>query len=97
MKILVLDRILPGATEEKIKSLMKEEAAHAWKSYLNGTVREWYFRQDRPGAVIVLECATLEEAQAAVNALPLAKAGLVAFECIPLGPFVPLAALFADT
>jgi hypothetical protein len=96
MKVLVLDRILPGATEAKIKSLMKAEVAHAWGNYVNGTIREWYFRLDRPGAVIVLECASLEEARRCVNALPLAKAGLLAFECVPLGPFVPLTALFAD-
>ena len=94
MKILAIDKILPGATEEKIKIHLKEEAAKAWELYSAGVFREMYFRTDRGGAVLIMECADLEEAKKVLDTLPLVKTGLVDFDLIPLGAFVPLATLF---
>jgi hypothetical protein len=94
MKILAMDTLLPGTTLEKIHPHLKEEAATAWKHYTAGVVREIYFRQDRPGAVMVLECESVEQAKKITNGLPLVKAGLISFEFIPLGPFLPFAELF---
>ena len=94
MKILAIDKILPGATEENIKSHLNQEAVKAWELYKTGVFREMYFRTDRGGAVLIMECADLEEAKKELGDLPLVKAGLVDFDLIPLGPFVPLANLF---
>ena len=60
-----------------------------------GVFRELYFRQDRPEAVLILECADVEEAEGALNSLPLVKAGLITFEIIPLVPYPGFARLFA--
>ena len=95
MKILAIDKILPGASEEKIYPHIKEEAAKAWELYNNGVFREMYFRTDRGGAVLILECPDVEEARKVLDSLPLVQAGLVDFEIIPLGPFMPLGSLFA--
>lgn len=95
MKILALDKILPGATHEKIGPLMREEARAAWEQYKNGVYRELYFRTDHPGVVLMMECASLDEARAVINSLPLVQAGLVDFDLIPLGPFAPFEMLFA--
>jgi hypothetical protein len=95
MKILAIDKILPGATEEKIYPLLKEEAAQAWKFHEQDVFREIYFRTDRPGAVVMLECESVEEARKVIDTLPLVKAGLVDFDLIPLGAFKPLGTLFA--
>jgi hypothetical protein len=95
MKILCLSSVKPEATPEKINPCLKEEAAHAWSDYKAGLVREWYFRTDRPGVVLMLECADVAEARRRLGDLPLVKAGLIDFEYIPLGPFLPLEALFA--
>ena len=94
MKILAIDKILPEATEEKIKVHLKEEALKAWELYNSGVFREMYFRTDRGGAVIIMECEDLEAAKKVVSNLPIVKAGLVDFDLIPLGPFLPLATLF---
>jgi hypothetical protein len=96
MKILAMDSFLPGVTLEKIQPHLKEEAATAWKHYTDGTVREIYFRQDHPGAVMVLECGSVEQAKKITDGLPLVRAGLIRFEFIPLGPFLPFAELFGD-
>lgn len=95
MKILCISTLKPGATPEKINPFLKEESAHAWQSYKQGVVREWYYRADKPGVVLMLECADVAEARRHLDDLPLIKAGLIDFEYIPLGPFLPLESLFA--
>lgn len=91
--VLAMDRILPGSTEDKIKALLPEEGRAVLNLYLAGQIREWYFRQDRPGAIFLLEADSLEAAQATLDALPLSKAGLIAYDLVPVGPYIPLATL----
>lgn len=95
MKILRLDRPLPGATFEKYQPYLRDEVRHSWQTYKKGLIREIYFRQDRPGVAILMECGSVEEAKKALAEFPLAKAGLIDFEAIPLGPFLNWETLFA--
>jgi len=95
MKMLCLDIPQPGATMEKYQPHMQNEARHAWRVYKQGFVREIYFRQDRPGVAIVAECELVEEAKETLRNFPLAKAGLIDWEVVPLGPFVNWEILFA--
>ena len=95
MKILCLDRPLPGATLEKYQPYLLDEVSHAWQSYKNGIIREIYCRKDRPGVAIMAECESAEEAKRAFDDLPLVKAGLIEIEAIPLGPFANWEMLFA--
>ena len=96
MKILCLDRPKPGATLEQYQPHLLDEVRHTWKAYKGGVVRDIYFRQDRPGVALFLECASTKEALAALAELPLVKAGLIDFEAIPLGPFANWELLFAS-
>lgn len=96
MKILAIDRFLPGVTAEDVYPHIKEEAARAWELYTEGVFREIYFRKDRPGAVLILECKDVEEAREVLNSLPLVKTNLIEFDIIPLGAFMPFSALFAE-
>jgi hypothetical protein len=95
MKILALEKELPGATAEKFRPLLRPEAACLWELVQAGTVRETCFRADRHEAVLVLESADLDEARAALASLPLVAAGLIEFELIPLVPYDGFARLFA--
>ena len=95
MKILALSRRLPGTTTEQLQPHQLTEARQVWQLHKAGVFREMYFRQDRPGAVVVLECASVEEARRALGTLPMVEAGLLDFDVIPLGPFLPLENLFA--
>lgn len=74
---------------------MENEVRHTWEAYKSGVVRDIYFRQDRPGVAIFLECASVEEAKAVLAELPLVVAGLIEFEVIPLGAFTNWQMLFA--
>lgn len=95
MKFFCLDVPRSGATMEQYQPHMISEVRHAWQLYKDGFIREIYFRQDRPGVVIVAEGDSVEEVKAALNEFPLAKAGLIDFDMIPVGPFTHWEALFA--
>ncbi len=94
MKILALSKRPEGVTTEQIAPNRIAEAAQAWELYASGTFRELYFRTDKPGAVVILECASVEEAQKALATLPMVEAGGLDFDIIPLGPFLEFRHLF---
>lgn len=95
MKIIAIERELPGITEEHLQPYLKEESARAWELYQSGIVRELHFRVDRPGALLVLEAASVEEAKKTLATLPLVREGLIEFDLIPLAPYPGFARLFA--
>ncbi len=94
MKILALEKELPGATPEKFQPLLKAEAKKVWDLVQSGLLREVYFRADRHTAVLILECADLEEAQQMLSGLPLVGAGLIVFDLLPLVAYDGFARLF---
>lgn len=97
MKVLAIDTVLPDANAESIRTHFMREVHQLVKLYLADAVREIYFRQDRSGVVLVLEVPGLDEARSLLNTLPLVQEKLIAFELIPLGPFMPLALLLDET
>ncbi len=86
---------LPNATQDNIKPHLEAEIKYAWNLYKKGIVREIHYRDDRPDAVLVLECANVQEAKQIISKLPLVEANLIEFEFIPVGPFTPFENLFA--
>jgi muconolactone delta-isomerase len=95
MKLLALEREVPGAADHAFAPYLKAEAARAWELYQAGAIREMYFRDDQPTAVLVLECADAAEANDVLKTLPLVKAGLITFDVIPLKAYPGFARLFA--
>jgi muconolactone delta-isomerase len=95
MKILALEVEQPTAQAADFAPHLRAEAEQAYALYAAGVLRELYFRADRASAVLVLECASLEAARAALATLPLVAAGLIDFELIPLAPYPGFARLFA--
>jgi hypothetical protein len=95
MKVLAIEKELPGATEEQFQSLLKDEARNVWNLQQSGLLREIYFGADRHNAVLILECPGSEEARQALASLPLVTAGLIEFELIPLIPYDGFARLFS--
>lgn len=94
MKILALEKEIPGTSAERFQPSLKAEAARIWELYLSGVLREIYFRADQHSAVLVLECATLEEAWETLNTFPLVQTGLIEFDLIPLAPYTGFERLF---
>ena len=87
MKFLALEIELPDVDDDAFEPLLKDEAKRAYQLHLDGIFREIYFRGDKPLAVIVLECDSIEKANEALGSLPLVQAGLIRFEVFPLKPY----------
>lgn len=96
MKILAIEKEVAGVSDDQYEPHLKAEASRVWQLYQSGTIRELYFRADRDEAILVLECADNKEAEKTLSTLPLVKAGLIAFEVIPLKAYPGFERLFSN-
>jgi muconolactone delta-isomerase len=94
MKILALEHEHLSATAEGFQQYAKAEARRVWDLHQDGMIREMYFRADRDEAVLVLECASVTEAQEILSTLPFVQNKLIAFEVIPLKAYPGFERLF---
>jgi len=95
MKILAYEQELPGAQAEQFQRYAKEEARKTWQLHQEGLIRELYFRADQEIAVLVLECASKDEASVILADLPFVREGLIAFDLIPLRAYPGFERLFS--
>ena len=97
MKILAIERETGGTTDTQFtQPLLQREAGRAWELYQSGIIREMYFHRDQHIAVLMLECADVDEARAALDTLPLVQAGFD-FDLMPLIAYSGFARLFAGS
>jgi muconolactone delta-isomerase len=97
MKILVLEKDVPGASDDKFtEELLREEAMCAWQLHQSGAIRELYFRADRHASILILECVTVEEAKEVLSTLPLVRQKLIDFDIIPLVAYSGFTRLFQE-
>ncbi len=96
MKILAIEPELPGNPDTAFAPHLKQEALRAWELHQKGIIRELYFMQDKPCAVLVLECDSCEQAGEILATLPLVKEGLIDFSLIPLKAYPGFSRLFSD-
>jgi len=76
---------------------LRDEAQKGWDLYKEGVIREMYFRDGKPEAVLILECKDVEEAEEKLATLPLVKNGMIKFELIPLRPYHGYERLFDES
>ena len=68
--------------------LLEEEAERARTLYADGVFRRMWSRDDHPGAVILLEAGTVDEAEAVLASLPLAVREMLSLDLlVPLIPY----------
>lgn len=91
MQFLIIGQIrtdelhaIPAADRTR---LILEERAFALDGYLGGTVRQLWGRDDVRGGVLLIEAGDAAEAQSLADSLPLARAGFLHVEVIPLTPY----------
>ena len=65
-----------------------------WQLYRDGVVREMYSPAG-PGAVLVLEAESAQEAERRISEFPLITAGVMALEVTELRPFAAIEMLFS--
>ncbi len=96
MKILAMERELPGVQPDQFAQHLKPEALRVWGLYSSGALREMYFTRDGSEAVLMLECSDEHEAVRLLDELPLVRAGLIRFDIFPLVPYTGFARLFSE-
>jgi hypothetical protein len=95
MKILALEKEMPGSQADRFQPLLRAEAMAVWNLRQRDLLREIWFDAQEHTAVILLECASLLEAEDALRELPLVQAGLIRFELHALAPYDGFARLFS--
>ncbi len=90
---MAFDRFKPGVTMETIRPYLKEEVVNVWRLWKTGIVRENYARADEPGAIIVFEVESVDEARRYVVDFPLSRAGYLEWQYLPLQAPLPLESL----
>jgi hypothetical protein len=94
--VFALVKAKAGVTREQVMNIMPAEIRATVQLYLAGKIREWYAREDGRGAVFLLNTTNVAEAEAIMEALPLAREHMLDHEYIPVGPLLPLRLLMAN-
>ncbi|MCU1238610.1 MAG: hypothetical protein JWP63_6577 [Candidatus Solibacter sp.] len=94
--VLATLSLKPGITRDQLTPVMPSEVRDTVNLYLEGKIEQWYSRGDGKGVVFLLNCATVAEARAIVETLPLVKADFASFDYMPLGPLNPLRVLLGN-
>jgi hypothetical protein len=81
---------------EQVLPVVKPEAAKVWDFYARNCLRSIHYIADKSGAVLLCEANTVEEINAMIAQLPMAQAGVMQFEVIPLLPYTGTEELFAQ-
>ena len=95
-EVLVIETPKQGATRQQIMNVMPDEIRATVQLYLDGKIRQWYFKGDGRGVVVSLDVKTVDEARAIIDTLPLSKENLMDHEYIPVGPLLPLGLLIGS-
>jgi muconolactone delta-isomerase len=74
-------------SDAEFAELVDAEASRARELYAVGFIRQIWHRADLPGACMVLEAESLDEARARLHTLPLIRAGMLDVSIVPLAPY----------
>jgi hypothetical protein len=92
MKVFAIGRLVKPLTPELRQHFRPIEVPATVRLYLDGKIEQFWF-QDDVGPVFLMDTAAVEEAKAAIDALPLTADGFVEYEYLPVGPLKPLGLL----
>ncbi|HEY0316542.1 MAG TPA: hypothetical protein VGC28_09795 [Sphingomonas sp.] len=93
MKIFAIGAIVKPVSDEKRDEILKREVPHTLQLYLDGPIEQFWFRQDKPGPIFLMEVDSIDQAKATINAMPIMAEGIAEYEFIPVGPLAPLGRL----
>lgn len=93
MKVIAIGSIVKPVSDEQRKEIMPKEVPATLKHYLEGKIEQFWYRQDAPGVIFLMNVASVDEAQAELDTLPLVTGGFAKYQLIPVGPLAPLGLL----
>jgi hypothetical protein len=74
-------------SDAEFSALVEAEIAQAQTLYGDGFIRQIWHRGDVPGACILLEAESMEQAEERLHTLPLVRAGMLEVSIVPLVPY----------
>jgi hypothetical protein len=93
MKVMAVGSIVKPLSPEQRQQVMPNEVPATLKLYLDGKIEQFWYRQDAPGVIFLMNVESVEQAKATVEALPLTTGGYVKYELMQVGPLAPLGLL----
>lgn len=96
MKVLAIGSLTRPLTPEQRDQILPKEVPHTLGLYLDGRIEQFWFRQDQPGPIFLMNVDFIEQAQATIDAMPLMEGKHAQYELIPVGPLAPLRMLIAE-
>jgi len=86
MKLLAIEKETNSVNWNEETETLINESYQVYHLFQEGIIRDIYFTENE-NAVIVLECASKDEAFSILATLPLVKAGLIGFDVMELRPY----------
>ena len=96
MKVFAIASVATPLTPEQRQQIMPNEVPATLKLYLDGKIEQFWYRQDAPGVVFLMNVESVEDARETIGALPLAAHGFARYEFIQVGPLAPLGLLIPN-
>jgi hypothetical protein len=93
MKVMAVGSIVKPLTPEQRQQIMPNEVPATLKHYLDGKIEQFWFRQDAPGVIFLMNVESVEQAKATVEALPLTAGGYAKYDFMQVGPLAALGLL----
>jgi hypothetical protein len=93
MKVMAIASIVKPLSPEQRQQVMPHEVPATLKLYLDGKIEQFWYRQDAPGVIFLMNVESVEQAKATVEALPLAAGGYAKYDLMQVGPLAPLGLL----
>src|SRR5262249_19754465 len=71
MKVFAIGSIVKPLSPEQRQHIMPREVPHTLKLYLDGAIEQFWFRQDKPGVVFLMNADSIEQAKSTIESLAL--------------------------
>ena len=93
MKVIAIGSIVKPVSDNQRKEIMPKEVPATLKHYLDGKIEQFWYRQDAPGVIFLMNVESVDRAKAELDTLPLVAGGFAKYDFIPVGPLAPLGLL----
>ena len=93
MKVMAIGSFVKPLTPEQRQQVMPNEVPATLRHYLDGKIEQFWFRQDAPGVIFLMNVESVDQARSTIEALPLVTGGYAKYDFWQVGPLAPLGLL----
>jgi hypothetical protein len=93
MKVMAIGTIVKPLSPEQRQQVMPNEVPATLRHYLDGKIEQFWYRQDAPGVIFLMNVESVDQAKATLGELPLVTGGYAKYDFMQVGPLAPLGLL----